>query len=200
MSTNLIGYKELSEIQRVELEGNTKQKKRKTMLLTMLITPIILIAAFQIVAFFTDNLGGHLGALTIGIVLSIIFEIAFAVKILKQFLQKDFEGEVVKKNIKRKTTGSQDDVAVYYRQSVVFRTDKGKKIKKHWRSDYKEPSPHTWYGYLNNGDKVRFHAKMDYYEKYDKSGDSKIPCAKCGQHVDIKPDTCLKCGALLIKP
>ena len=112
MSTNLIGYKELSEIQRVELEGNTKQKKRKTMLLTMLITPIILIAAFQIVAFFTDNLGGHLGALTIGIVLSIIFEIAFAVKILKQFLQKDFEGEVVKKNIKRKTTGSQDNVAV----------------------------------------------------------------------------------------
>ena len=200
MSTNLIGYKNFDEKQRVEFEESTRQKQRKNLFLAMLIVPVILIVAFQVAIFFTDNLGGRFSALIIGVSLSIIFEMVLLVQAVRTRLQKDFEGEVIKKKIKRKTTGGNDNLAIYYRQTVTFRTDKGKKIKKHWKSDFKEPSPCTWYGYLNVGDKVRFHAKMDYYEKYDKSEDSNIPCAGCGKYVDIMPPTCSQCGAPLIKP
>jgi hypothetical protein len=200
MGTGLIGYKNLSEMQREEFEENTKRKHRKNLFLTMLLIPVILIAAFQIAVFFTNNLGGHVGALIIGVVLSIIFEIWFAVKAVKQHLQKDFEGEVINKKTKRVTSGNPENATVSYRNIVVFRTNEGKKIKKQWELGTTNPSPHNWYNYLNIGDKVRFHAKMDYYEKYDKSGDREIPCAKCGKFVDIVPYTCSECGAALIKP
>jgi len=204
MDKILIGYKNLSEIQRGEFEENTKQKRRKILFWIMLLFPVLMVAAFQIAVFFTDKLGGRLGALIIAAVFTVIFEVWAVIKAIKERLQKDFEGEVIKKKTKRINSGSTYNkvgfLDVSYRNTVVFKTNQGKRIKKRWEPGEKDPPPHTWYGYLNIGDKVRFHAKMDYYEKYDKSGDSEIPCAKCGKFVDITPDVCSDCGAPLIKP
>jgi hypothetical protein len=202
MSTDLIGYKNLSERQREEFEKSAGRKQQKNLFLTMMLLPVILIAAFQIAVFFTDNLGGRVGALIIAVVLSIILEIWFIVKAIRQRLQNDFEGEVIVKKIKRISDGDPNNgvTTIRYRHIMEFKTNIGKIIKKHWDQGFANASPQTWYGYLNVGDKVRFHAKMDYYEKYDKSGDSEIPCAKCRRFVDIGPGTCSECGAELIKP
>ena len=204
MGRNLIGYKNISELQRGEFEENTKQKRRKILFWVMLLFPVLMVAAFQIAVFFAELPGGRLGALTIAIILTVFFEIWAVIKAIKERSQKDFEGEVIKKKTKKLDSGTPDNVLGYfdirYRNTVVFKTTRGKRIKKHWAPGEKDPSLQTWYGYLNIGDKVRFHAKMDYYEKYDKSGDSEIPCAKCVKFVDITLDNCPECGAPLIKP
>jgi len=54
--------------------------------------------------------------------------------------------------------------------------------------------------YLNVGDRVRYHGKLDYYEKYDKSHDAEVPCADCGRYVDIRLENCPVCKAPIIKP
>jgi hypothetical protein len=54
--------------------------------------------------------------------------------------------------------------------------------------------------YLNIGDKVRYHGTLDYYEKYDKSRDTKVPCANCRQYVNIRLDNCPNCQVPVIKP
>ena len=56
------------------------------------------------------------------------------------------------------------------------------------------------FNYLQIGDMVRFHGtNMRYFEKYDKSRDSELPCAGCGLNVDARANYCPYCGCIMLK-
>ena len=57
----------------------------------------------------------------------------------------------------------------------------------------------TLYNYFNIGDRVRHHAGLNSYEKYDKTGDAFIPCNACGTLCDISEYTCFRCKCPLLK-
>ncbi len=78
--------------------------------------------------------------------------------------------------------------------TVVFRLPSGKTKK---CTQYNSSS---WYDYLSEGDRVLYHGKgMEYYEKYDKSRDTAIPCASCGSLRDARENYCGHCGAVILK-
>ncbi len=57
----------------------------------------------------------------------------------------------------------------------------------------------TLYNYYRIGDRVRHHAGLNSYEKYDKTRDSIIFCAACATLCDIGDDVCYRCKCPLLK-
>ena len=55
-----------------------------------------------------------------------------------------------------------------------------------------------YYENFNEGDRIRYHGKLHYYEKYDKSNDTFVFCPFCKTINYIKSSKC-ECGAPLIK-
>jgi len=55
------------------------------------------------------------------------------------------------------------------------------------------------YDYYKVGERVRYHDRIDYLEKHDKSYDSYTLCALCKARADINADRCPKCSAPLLK-
>ncbi|MBP7222825.1 MAG: hypothetical protein KBA50_06200 [Sedimentibacter sp.] len=57
------------------------------------------------------------------------------------------------------------------------------------------------YDYFNIGDYVHYHGDkwLHYIEKYDKSLDTTIFCACCGNISDIRDNYCERCGCILLK-
>lgn len=55
------------------------------------------------------------------------------------------------------------------------------------------------YDYLAEGDRVRHHKGLNFYEKYDKSRDAKILCVACLSMNDIRDDRCFRCDCPLLK-
>lgn len=55
------------------------------------------------------------------------------------------------------------------------------------------------HGYYRIGDRVRRHPWMQYFEKYDKRGDSAILCNACLAFNSMSRDTCKRCGCPLLK-
>lgn len=55
-----------------------------------------------------------------------------------------------------------------------------------------------YYENFNEGDRIRYHGKLHYYEKYDKSKDTFVLCPFCKTVNYIKSSKC-ECGAPLIK-
>ena len=55
------------------------------------------------------------------------------------------------------------------------------------------------YNYFAIGDRVRHHAGLNSYEKYDKTGDAFIPCNACGTLCDMSDEICFRCKCPLLK-
>lgn len=55
------------------------------------------------------------------------------------------------------------------------------------------------YDYFQIGDRVRYHAALSTYEKYDKSNDRIIYCNVCSAENPISNDRCVRCNNLLFK-
>jgi len=53
--------------------------------------------------------------------------------------------------------------------------------------------------YYKIGEVVRYHTKINFMEKYDKSRDSYSVCALCLDKEAVHGDRCPKCGAPLLK-
>ena len=112
-----------------------------------------------------------------------------------------WDGEVIDKKIIEHTTRDQDDIArTHYMHTIVFSLAGGgrKKMKRKLNTG----SLKAWdmMVYLNVGDKVRYHGKLEFFEKYDKSRDAEVPCANCHKFVDIRLDSCPHCHVPIIKP
>lgn len=113
--------------------------------------------------------------------------------------RKDWEGVVERKEHYQREVTRKDNQGYRYTETeliykVHFRKNSGKK-KTLTSIDRSE-----WYDYLFEGDRIRYHGKnMNYYEKYDKSHDTMIPCASCGSARDARETYCGRCGAILLK-
>ncbi len=100
--------------------------------------------------------------------------------------------EKEKENKRRRTKGS-DGFEYYMEFRVVVQRDNGKIYKMIAEND------DTVYNYYNIGDKVRHHAGLNSYEKYDKSNDSIIFCNACASLNDIEDEYCFRCHCPLLK-
>lgn len=102
---------------------------------------------------------------------ALVFVICFVVVIctlVKRGVAKTWDGEVVELYCASSDEGPDSYV-------IVCRTDVGKKRK------VQDPSGHALFDYLEVGDRVRFHPRLNYpLEKYDKTRDSVLVCPFCG--------------------
>lgn len=57
----------------------------------------------------------------------------------------------------------------------------------------------TLYNYYRIGDRVRRHAGLNTFEKYDKTDDKFIQCNACATLCDIGDDVCFRCKCPLLK-
>ena len=195
---SLIGYS--SKINDIKFT-NKQERDSRSLIISAFAAPLILIAAFQIAAFFYTEFS-RLAWLIIGVIIGIVVMIVLLVQSVKRKRTPDFEGELVKKRVQRKSSGdpSTGMSETYYFHSLIFRGTDGKTHKYSKKYAAKKPPANSWAEYLQTGDKVRYHAKQDYFEKYDKSRDSLLPCAECHNFFAITLDNCPHCGTVAIKP
>ncbi len=124
--------------------------------------------------------------------LSIMFLLIGAVSVLRQKKSKTWDGVVVNKKAKQKTRSDDDETEEYMQYTIYIRDERGKKHRMVFEDDQ------VRYDYFQVGDKVRHHAGLMTYEKYDKSQDSIVFCNVCGAVNNIDNDKCSRCKALLL--
>jgi len=167
----------------------------------LLFLPILLLL-FQIVPFFAEDFTRQ-RALVVGCVVGGFGMIWTLVSGAVRASKKTWDGEVTDKKITERHNRNNATASGYdsdYYHTIVFRLTNGgkKKMRKKLRTN--ELNAWDMMIYLNIGDKVRYHGKLDYYEKYDKSRDAEVPCANCHKYVDIRFEYCPVCQVPLIKP
>ncbi|NLJ30394.1 MAG: zinc ribbon domain-containing protein [Clostridiales bacterium] len=138
------------------------------------------------------------GSLCIGLGIGGMFLTIALFQILGRKRSTTWDGVVEDKTVKKKTerhTYGDGDVSDqnYLEYTVVIRSDRGKRYSIRVKND------DTMYRYYRIGDRVRHHAGLNSYEKYDKTGDRFIPCAACGTICDIKDEVCRRCKCPLLK-
>jgi len=137
-------------------------------------------------------------ALFIGMGIGGMFVIIALFQIIGRKRSKTWDGTVVDKKIeakKRKVNTGDND---YYWENytlftVAIRDDKGKIHRIRTEDD------DTVYNYYQIGNRVRHHAGLNSYEKYDKSNDTVIFCNACATLNNINEDYCFRCKCPLLK-
>ena len=135
--------------------------------------------------------------LIIGAILSSIFLFALVFRECKRLIQKPFEGIVTDKYVKEKYYTSKNENFISRTRKIIYylriKTNDGKELIRKLDND-------RFYNYLNIGDKVRFHPKLNgYYEKYDKSHDEYLICPSCLGENSPKNDRCTHCNVPILK-
>lgn len=164
----------------------------------------IILAVAAIIGFFiygeTSSEMENPQALYIGFGIGSMFLIIALFQILGRKRSKTWDGVVVDKTIKKKNRrqSSGDGDSDYYihnytEYAVIVQTDNGRKHRMTAEDD------DTVFNYYQIGDRVRHHAGLNSYEKFDKSKDSSIFCNACGTLCDINDDVCFRCKCPLLK-
>lgn len=170
-----------------------KKKSSTWSFLFATILAVIVIIAFPIYG----NASGEIewpNSLYYGIGIGGMFIAIAILQTLKRGTEKTWDGVVISKDIYKDTVRNDDGPD---RHQTVYRI----KIKK----DSGGTKTHEWrdapglYDYYSTGDRVRHHKGFYYYEKYDKSQDSRIMCAACMSFQDINENICARCKCPLLK-
>lgn len=134
-------------------------------------------------------------SLFIGMVIGGMFLLIGLFTILGRKRTRTWDGVVVDKKIKKKKRdqGNGGDYVRYLEYSVIVQENGGKKHSITVDDD------DTVYKYYEVGDKVRHHAGLNSYEKYDKSRDNIIFCNACATLCGINDDYCWRCKCPLLK-
>jgi hypothetical protein len=123
-----------------------------------------------------------------------MFIIIAALQTIKRAVDKTWDGVVIDKQVYNRTERSSNGHNTHHTIYVIkVKKDSGGKKRHQWRD-----TPGL-YNYYNIGDRVRHHKGFAYYEKYDKSQDSKIMCAACMSFADIDASVCPRCKCPLLK-
>ena len=137
------------------------------------------------------SIGGGIGGM--------FFVFAF-LQLLSRKRQRTWDGvvadKIIKEKSRRKSYGSDKNdyyIQRYTEYTVVIRDAKG---KNHFLSAEDDD---TVYQYYQVGDRVRHHAGLNSFEKYDKSKDSIIFCNACATLCSIEEALCFRCGCPLLK-
>lgn len=163
----------------------------------------LILAAAAVIGFYIAGETGAEGmsnpqSLYIGFGIGFMFLVIALFQILGRKRSETWDGTVENKKIQKKTKRQDignDNIQYedYLEYSIIIRSDQGK------RHTIKSQDSDTLYNYYQIGDRVRHHAGLNSYEKYDKSGDKFIPCNACGTLCDITDDTCFRCNCPLLK-
>ena len=139
-------------------------------------------------------------ALFIGLGIGGMFFLNALYSIIARKRSKAWDGVVADKTIKQKnrrqsTGGGDNDYYIHYytEYAVIIRDERGKAHRLTAEDD------DTVFNYYNIGDRVRHHAGLNSYEKYDKSGDSIILCNACATLCAIGDEVCFRCKCPLLK-
>lgn len=136
-------------------------------------------------------------SLYIGLAVGGMFVTIALFQILGRARSTTWDGTVIDKTIKqkRRQVGDDDDSRWedYLEYAVVIRADSGKVQRLTAVND------DTRYNYYRIGDRVRHHAGLNSFEKYDKRGDTIIFCLACSSRNDIQNDVCSRCKCPLPK-
>jgi len=137
-------------------------------------------------------------AMFIGLGIGGMFLLIALYSIVARKRSKTWDGEVINKTVKEKTrrydTGNNDSNIDYYTEyAVIVRDKRGKKHRLTAEDDM------IVFDYFQVGDRVRHHAGLNSYEKYDKSRDSIIFCNACATLCQISDDVCFRCKCPLLK-
>lgn len=136
-------------------------------------------------------------ALFIGLGIAGMFLTIAIISNISRLAGKTYDMVVIDKKIekltRRQKSGEDYYIEKFTRYTVVYRTDKGKVVKK-WADD-----DATKYNYFQIGDRVRHHKGLNTLEKYDKTGDKIIFCNACSTLNDINDDKCCRCSCPLLK-
>lgn len=139
----------------------------------------------------------------VGVLLAGFFAVSAVVMVLRNSMNKTFDGVVVDKRVRDlrhrdyESTGLVtlsigDSRGRNFQHIIVVRDNRGRKHKKNVRT------PEA-FNYFQIGDRVRYHGKLGTLEKYDKSRDRIILCNVCERVNDIREDKCKRCKAPLFK-
>ena len=176
-----------------------KSRFRKSLIICLISLPVIILL-FQIVPFFVDSFT-RTTALIVGCIVGgfgLIWTLAGGAK---RAAAGTWDGEVIDKKINvRHDTDQNGNTDTSYYHAIIFRLASGGRKKMQRKLRTGSFSAWDMMVYLNIGDRVRYHGKLDYYEKYDKSRDAEVPCANCHIFIDIRFDTCPNCHVPVIKP
>lgn len=130
-------------------------------------------------------------SLYIGLGVGGMFVTIALLQIIGRARSKTWDGTVTDKTVtkKRRQVGDDDDSywEDYLEYAVIVTADSGKVHRLTAEND------DTRYNYYRIGDRVRHHAGLNSYEKYDKRGDTIIFCAACSSLNDIRDDVCFRC-------
>jgi ribosomal protein L40E len=136
-------------------------------------------------------------SLFIGLAVGGMFVTIAAFQIIGRARSTTWDGTVTDKTItkKHRQVGDDDDSRWedYLEYAVIITADSGKVHRLTAEND------DTVYNYYRIGDRVRHHAGLRSYEKYDKRGDAIIFCLACGSLNDMQNDVCSRCKCPLPK-
>ena len=195
--SSLVGFS--SRIHDLSFIKLKRARVLKGLIIWLIALPVVILV-FQIIPFFVDGLTRP-SALVISCLVIVLGLLCALISSAKRALARTWEGTVVDKKITKRTVSDQDgNRSTYYYHTILFELVSGRRKKMRKRRYSAAPNAWDMMVYLNEGDKVRYHGKLDYYEKYDKSHDVEIPCAKCHKFVDIHLDDCPHCHVPVIKP
>ncbi len=148
-----------------------------------LILAVVAIAGFYLYGALSDEMDNP-ESLRIGLVIASMF-LLIGLFSAKPRTSTSWDGLVVDKKV-RKT----EKYLVY---TVYFKSQTG---KVHERRDENDD---TVFNYYKIGDRVRFHGRLNSYEKFDKSSDDIIFCNACAFLHDIDEEVCRNCGCPMLK-
>ena len=193
----LVGFSQ--KIHDPVFENLQKARFRKRLIMGVIWLPAAILL-FQIVPFFADDFPRQI-ALAVGCIVGGFGLIYTLIHGAKRSSAGTWDGEVIDKKITTHDHSDQDgNYDTFYHHTIIFRLANGKKKKMLQKSRSGAYSTWDMMTYLDVGDKVRYHGKLNYYEKYDKSRDTEAPCANCRVYVDLRMDVCPNCGVPVIKP
>jgi len=136
-------------------------------------------------------------ALYIGLCIGAMFLAIAFFQIMGRKRSRTWDGTVVDKTVKQKSrqkeSGNEYYTQHYTEYVVLIRSEDGKEHRICTEDD------DTVFHYYQIGDRVRHHAGLNSYEKYDKSRDSIIFCSACRTLCDITDDVCPRCKCPLLK-
>lgn len=159
----------------------------------------LIIATIAIIGFFLygkfSNEMDNPEALQIGLVIGLLFILIGIFSGKEKLVSRDWDGVVFDKKIKKtdKDIGELGSKAERYVFTVFIKSE-NREVHEIWSEN-----DDTVYNYYKIGDKVRYHARLKSYEKFDKTGDAIIFCNACAFLHDIGEEICRNCGCPLLK-
>lgn len=136
------------------------------------------------------------GKLVILVIISVFWVFALGFLFLnRERNEPDWEGIVEQKSYGQRKRSNKKGSNWYTEYVVSIRCSDGsiRTLK------YEDDS--TKYDYFREGEHLRYHGNkhLKYIEKYDKTNDEILFCAKCGWMNDVRGNYCSACGCPLLK-